>query len=85
MTPDELLGETGRIIRETVLSGPVAITRDTRAADVRGWDSLSHTIVLMNLEDRFGVRMPMERVLSLRTVGELVDLIAELTSNADAT
>jgi len=75
MNPNELLEATARIIRETVQCGPVAITRDTRAMDVRGWDSLSHTMILMNLEDGFGVRLPMERVLGLGTVG---DLVAEL-------
>lgn len=78
MTREELLSETARIIRETVQSGPVAITRYTRAMDVRGWDSLSHTMILMQLEDGFGVQLPLERVLTLGTVGELVDLIAEL-------
>jgi acyl carrier protein len=78
MNSEHLLNETGRIIRETVQCGPVAITRATRAMDVRGWDSLSHTMILMQLEDGFGIQMPMERVLTLGTVGELVDLIAEL-------
>ncbi len=78
MNREELLVETARIIRETVQCGPVPITRDTRAMDVRGWDSLSHTMILMQLEDGFGIQLPLERVLGLGTVGELVDLIAEL-------
>ena len=78
MTNDDILKTTGAIIRETVQCGPVPITRDTCAMDVRGWDSLSHTMILMNLEDGFGLRLPIERVLRLSTVGDLVDLIAEL-------
>ena len=78
MPADVLLTETGRIIRDTLLCGPVPITRATRAVDVRGWDSLSHTMILMQLEDGFDVQLPMERVLGLGTVGDLVDLIGEL-------
>lgn len=78
MTSDALLAKTGDIIRETVQCGPVAITRETRAMDVRGWDSLTHTMVLMQIEDGFGIRLPVDRVLALGTVGELVDLVAEL-------
>ena len=78
MNHEALLEQTGRIIRETIHCGPVPIGRDTRAMDVRGWDSLSHTMILMQLEDGFGVRLPLDRVLGLGTVGELVDLIAEL-------
>lgn len=78
MHPDEILRQTARIIRDTLECGPVPISRETQAMHVRGWDSLSHTMILMQLEDGFGVRLPMERVLRLGTVGELADLIAEL-------
>lgn len=78
MKPDQILEDVGRIIRDTLQSGPVTITRNTQAMEVRGWDSLSHTMILMQLEDGFGVRLPMDRVLRLNTVGELADLIGEL-------
>lgn len=78
MNQDEILQQTAQIIRETIHSGPVPISRTTRAMDVRGWDSLSHTMILMQLEDGFGIQLPMDRVLRLGTVGDLVDLIGEL-------
>lgn len=67
-------------IRETVSSGPVPIVRDTSAANVRGWDSLSHTMILLNLEERFGIIIPTERIITLESVGDLVDLIDELAA-----
>ena len=82
MTSDDILQQAARIIRDTLQCGPVPITRETQAMHVRGWDSLSHTMILMQLEDGFGVRLPMERVLGLSTVGDLVDLIAELKAGA---
>lgn len=82
MSADEILIQTARIIRDTLECGPVPIARETQAMHVRGWDSLSHTMILMQLEDGFGVRLPMERVLRLGTVGELVDLIAEIKATA---
>lgn len=82
MPADDHLEKTARIIRDTIGCGPVPITRTTRAMDVRGWDSLSHTMILMNLEDGFGVQLPMDRVLRLATVGDLVDLIAELKASS---
>ena len=78
MNSDEILQRVSAIIRDVTLSDSVTITRLTKAMDVRGWDSLSHTIILLHLEDDFSVRFPMERVLKARTVGDLVDLIAEL-------
>lgn len=81
MNSDDILTKAGQIIRDTIGCGPVAITRATRAMDIRGWDSLSHTMVLMQLEEGFGVRLPMDRVLRLGNVGEMADLIAELLSS----
>ena len=80
MNTEEILEKTAAIIRDTVRCGPVPISRATRAMDVRGWDSLSHTMILIQLEDGFGIRLPMDRVLRLGTVGDLVDLIAEVTA-----
>ncbi len=82
MNPDEILKQAARIICDTLQCGPVPIARETQAMHVRGWDSLSHTMILMQLEDGFGVRMPMDRVLRLSTVGDLVDLIADLKKAA---
>lgn len=84
MSPDDILQQTAAIIRDTIQCGPVPINRATRAMDVRGWDSLSHTMILMNLEDGFGIQLPMDRVLRLGTVGDLVDLIAEVKATASA-
>jgi len=46
--------------------------------DVRGWDSLSHTMILVALEDEFDLTFPTERVLAVGNVGQLMNLIAEL-------
>lgn len=78
MNQDDILKQAGDIIRDTLQCGPVTITRATQAMEVRGWDSLSHTMILMQLEDGFGVRLPMERVFGLSSVGELVDLVGEV-------
>ncbi len=82
MNQDDILQKTAVIVRDTIQCGAAPIGRETRAMDVRGWDSLSHTMILMNLEDGFGIELPMDRVLRLGTVGDLVDLITELKSAA---
>lgn len=76
MPPPDILSQVASIIREVSLSGPVPIARETKALDVRGWDSLSHTMVLMKIEDHFGISLPVERTLRLNNVGELVDLVS---------
>jgi acyl carrier protein len=77
MSRDEIMAEVAAIIRETFRQPDAEITRDTVALDVDGWDSLSHTMLILGVEKRFGVRLPPERVFDLEDVGELVDLVAQ--------
>jgi len=76
MTNDDICLRMGHVIRETLKCGPVVVTRATQAGDVRGWDSLSHTMILLQIENSFGVRLPIERMYEMKNVGELVDVVA---------
>lgn len=78
MTSEEILRRLTKVVRSTVPCGDVPLTRETRAMDVRGWDSLSHTMILVALEDEFDLTFPTERVLAVGNVGQLMDLITEL-------
>ncbi|MBJ6801029.1 acyl carrier protein [Geomonas propionica] len=51
------------------------ITRATTADDVDGWDSLSHTNLIVAVEMAFNVRFNLKDTRVLKDVGELVDLI----------
>ncbi len=51
------------------------ITDETVAAEVPGWDSLSHVKILTAIEDAFRIRFRSLEVLRLRNVGELQALV----------
>jgi acyl carrier protein len=53
---------------------PGSIGRDTTAADVPGWDSLSNMPMVLEVEDRLGIELPLRALGSLANVGELADL-----------
>jgi acyl carrier protein len=76
----ETFPRIAELVRETfrVPAGD-AITRETTSADVAGWDSLSHASLIMNVEEAFGIELPFERIYELANVGELADLVGELT------
>jgi len=82
MTKDQILEQTAEIIRETFQQDDAEIDRETTALDVDGWDSLSHTMLLLEVETHFKVRLPADRVYELANVGELVDLVAEVKGAA---
>jgi acyl carrier protein len=62
------------LIRETFSQPGAAIGRETMAADIPGWDSLSHTILMLTVEEAFGIALPED--VAYANVGELADTIA---------
>ena len=61
------------LIRETFSQPDVRIDQDTIAADIPGWDSLSHTILVLTVEDEFNITLPND--VAYANVGELVAAI----------
>jgi acyl carrier protein len=66
------------VMRDVFRCPDVPITRETSSLDIDGWDSLSHTILLLRVEKEFGVRLPLDRARTIANVGDLADLIEPL-------
>lgn len=58
----------------------IALTDETTAADVEGWDSLAQITLISSVEDEFDISFQMKDVVNLKNVGALVDKIEELLS-----
>jgi acyl carrier protein len=82
VTRDEVLAAVATAIRETFNDPTAEVSEQTIAADVPGWDSLSHTILLLSIEERLKVRL--DPKIEFDNVGELVDAILEGPKPADA-
>jgi acyl carrier protein len=54
----------------------LVVTRETTAAGVPAWDSLSHIVLMVAIEDEFGVRLRGPELDALRNVGDLEDLLS---------
>lgn len=81
----DVLAVLADLIRGVFDARNVAIGRDTEAADVEGWDSLSHAILMLRIESHFGVRLPLDQAYDFDNVGALADFIetAALAGSAD--
>jgi acyl carrier protein len=56
-----------------------AITKETTAADVPGWDSVKHAALLIELESLLGVELPVEELFTVENLGELCYKINQAT------
>jgi acyl carrier protein len=83
---DETFTGVADVVRSAFrLSPAVSISADTTSADVDGWDSLSHSILIMQIEERFGIELPMDRAFALANVGELAELVRETVAGGHGT
>lgn len=72
MTVDQRLE---RIFRDVMDDDQLVLTDDTVAADVEGWDSLSHVTLMFSIEQEYGIQFLGEEFAELGSVGELRQLI----------
>lgn len=82
MTDAELLEAIQRAIRSETGDDSTAITVETTAADVAGWDSLAHGRIMLTLEVELGGRIDIEKTYSATKVGELIPILRSAIDGA---
>ncbi len=75
MLPTEIQDRVTKTFHKVFGDNSLVITPDTTAADVEGWDSLTHVRLLLTLEREFRIRITALESEKLRTVGDLIQLI----------
>lgn len=70
------------LVAETFNCSVDYIDRSTTADDVSGWDSLSHTILMIRLQTALGISIPEQTAAEAETVGDLSDQLAEIVSRS---
>lgn len=79
MTNEEILGGLAEIVNEVAGVENSEITLDKSFVDDLDIDSLSMVEIAVQVEDRFGVKVPDEELANLKTVGDAVDYVAKTT------
>ena len=75
MAKPDILRKLIETIGETFDFEVAGLDDDSVADDVDGWDSVSHAMLVMNLEDAFGIEIDIERSMAAQTLGELALMI----------
>jgi acyl carrier protein len=79
MQPGDIKPNLTAVFRQVFSQPSLEIEDGTTAADVNGWDSLTHVTLIFAIEKRFGVKFSTREVQALKTVGDLVRLIGRKT------
>lgn len=75
MEREELITKLKDILVEILKHDDFEMKDDLTAAQVEGWDSLSHAMIIMGIEDNFGIKFSLREINKLSDMGSLLNLI----------
>ncbi len=80
MRIEEITEELTKIFRNTFGDEELVLSDDMTANDVDNWDSLSHMLMITEIEEHFSIKFKLRELNKLKNVGILIELINTKTS-----
>jgi len=75
MVRSEVLGNVRQIVISVLNHERFEMRDDLTAADVDGWDSLTHMTIITAIEEAFNIRFKLKELNKLKNMGSLIELI----------
>jgi acyl carrier protein len=75
MDKAEIWGVATSVFRDTLDLDDLVLSPQLTARDVEGWDSLNHILLVVAVEQRFGIKFSTGEIDGLENVGQFIDLI----------
>ena len=77
MTREQAYERLNKVFREVFDDDSIVVADETTADDIEEWDSFEHINLIVAVEEEFGFKIPMGKTVTMKNVGEMVDLILE--------
>ena len=78
MTREEAYERLNKVFRDVFDDESIELNDETTSDDIEDWDSFEHINLVVAVEDEFSFKIPMGKVITMKNVGEMVDIILEL-------
>ena len=76
MTKKELRIKLKDIFQNIFEDDKIELTDDLSAKDVENWDSLTHMILITEIEEKFEIKFSLKDLNQLEDVGNLIQIIS---------
>ena len=73
---DALLNKLIPIFQKVFKKDNLIVTFSTSAQDIDNWDSLTHVVLLHEIEKTFNIQFELEELISFKTVEDIIKAIA---------
>ncbi|MGO9134628.1 MAG: acyl carrier protein [Methylovirgula sp.] len=84
MNRADVLAALTQIFRENFDDDALMLTPATTARDIAGWDSAKMVLLILSVEERFGIRLHSREIDALRSIGDWLDVIERASSRSSA-
>jgi acyl carrier protein len=74
---NNILERIQSIFRDVFDNEALMVGRSTNATDIEEWDSLNNINLVVAIEKEFKVKFALSELVSLKNVGDMVDLIGK--------
>jgi acyl carrier protein len=71
MEINEILNTLNPIFRKRLKKDDIQLSEETTAQDIEGWDSLTHMVLINDIEQKFEVRFSFNDIARLKNVGDI--------------
>lgn len=77
MNKTEILSRVTDVFRVVFEDPNLVVVGETTADDIEAWDSLTHMILISEIEKKFGVRFKLNDIMNFKNVGDTIDCLFE--------
>ncbi|MFI5152266.1 MAG: acyl carrier protein [Chitinophagales bacterium] len=77
MERNQILSQLTEIFRRILGNPSLDLTEVTKASDVDNWDSLTHTLLLAEVQRHFEIKLKLREALDLKNIGDLCSLVSK--------
>ncbi len=75
MERSEVFNKLTEIFRSVFNSKNLQINEELTANDIDNWDSLTHMLLISEVEKKFSIKFRLKELNKMRNVGDLLDMI----------
>ncbi|MGM0933388.1 MAG: acyl carrier protein [Bacteroidota bacterium] len=75
MDKNKISQEVEAIFRKVFDDDKLEINMTMTANDVDGWDSLSHMLLIVEVENAFNIKFKLKDLNKMKNVGDMIDLL----------
>ena len=76
MQKEEIVNKLTPVFRKVFSDNSLVITDELSALDVENWDSLSHMLLISEVENEFAIKFKLKDLNKMANVGDMIAIIS---------